>query len=65
MEDHQDLFTIDRNTGNITTLREFDREDKEAYNVKIRANDNSPSALLPGGDRYHFGMSGDFMKILY
>ncbi|XP_026463684.1 LOW QUALITY PROTEIN: DE-cadherin-like [Ctenocephalides felis] len=55
LEDHLDLFTIDRNTGNITTLREFDREDKEAYNVKIRANDNSPSALLPGGDRYHFG----------
>lgn len=43
--DHRDLFTIDPYTGNITTLVVFDREQKDFYNVKVLAGDNSPSAL--------------------
>lgn len=43
--DHNDLFAIDPHTGNITTLVVFDREQKDFYNVKVLAKDNSPSAL--------------------
>lgn len=49
MADHQDLFAIDPNTGNITTLVVFDREQKDFYNVKVVATDNSPSALYSTG----------------
>lgn len=48
LADHTDLFAIDPLTGNITTLQMFDREDRDFYNIKVIATDNSPSALTPG-----------------
>lgn len=42
---HQDLFKIDEKTGKITTLKMFDREAQDLYNVLIIAKDNSPSAI--------------------
>lgn len=50
LADHRDLFAIDPHTGNITTLVVFDREQKDFYNVKVIATDNSPSALYSSGD---------------
>lgn len=41
-------FTIDPVTGNITTLRQFDREVQNFYSIKILATDNAESALIPG-----------------
>ncbi|KAG8237691.1 hypothetical protein J437_LFUL017859 [Ladona fulva] len=49
LSDHEDLFSIDPMTGNITTRVEFDREKTDFYNVKVIAYDNSPSALLTDG----------------
>ncbi|PSN30050.1 DE-cadherin [Blattella germanica] len=49
LADHQDLFHIDAKTGNITTLKTFDREEKDFYNVKVYATDNSPSSLYTDG----------------
>ncbi|XP_063832416.1 DE-cadherin [Ostrinia nubilalis] len=46
--DPSDPFAIDSITGNITTLKMFDREEKSFYNIKIIATDNSESALIPG-----------------
>lgn len=46
--DASDPFTIDSLTGNITTLKMFDREERSFYNIKIIATDNSESALIPG-----------------
>lgn len=46
--DPSDPFSIDSVTGNITTLKMFDREEKSFYNIKIIATDNSESALIPG-----------------
>lgn len=37
-------FTIDRNTGEIFTKVEFDREEKQSYSLVIRAIDGAPSA---------------------
>lgn len=48
--DQQDFFAIDRYTGNITTLKTFDREERDSYNVKVIATDNSPSALYSTGE---------------
>lgn len=50
LADHQELFAIDPHTGNITTRVVFDREQKDFYNVKVIATDNSPSALYSSGD---------------
>ena len=50
MGNFKDLFAIDKYTGKITTLVEFDREAKDSYNVKIIAVDNSPSALFKTGE---------------
>nr|CAD7576153.1 unnamed protein product [Timema californicum] len=47
---HRDLFQIDKDTGNITTLREFDREENNRYQIKVIAYDNSPSALKNNGE---------------
>lgn len=49
LADHEDMFRIDPYTGNITALTEFDREDKDFYNVKVIATDNSPSSLYSTG----------------
>ena len=49
LADHTELFQIDPKTGNITTKQEFDREEKDFYNVKIYATDNSPSSLYTDG----------------
>jgi hypothetical protein len=49
LADHTDLFHIDPKTGNITTLKTFDREEKDFYNVKVYATDNSPSSLYSDG----------------
>ncbi|CAG9112803.1 unnamed protein product [Plutella xylostella] len=46
--DASDPFAIDTLTGNITTLKMFDREERSFYNIKIIATDNSESALIPG-----------------
>lgn len=45
----KNLFAIDPQTGNITTLQTFDREEKDTYNVQVIATDNSPSALYKDG----------------
>jgi len=50
LDNFKDLFTIDRHTGNITTLVTFDREIEDIYNVNIIATDNSPSALFKTGE---------------
>lgn len=49
LADHTELFQIDPKTGNITTLQEFDREERFFYNVKVHATDNSPSSLHRDG----------------
>ncbi|KAK9497090.1 hypothetical protein O3M35_004467 [Rhynocoris fuscipes] len=49
LADNKENFAIDRYTGNITTLKIFDREEQDVYNVKVIATDNSPSAVLPDG----------------
>lgn len=43
---NQDLFRIDERTGKITTLKVFDREESDFYNVHVIVKDNSPSAIL-------------------
>lgn len=42
-------FTIDRNTGEIFTKVEFDREEKQSYALLIRATDGAPSARDASG----------------
>ncbi|CAG2162865.1 unnamed protein product, partial [Oppiella nova] len=37
------FFSIDRETGEIYTKAEFDREEKQAYAILVRAEDGSPS----------------------
>lgn len=49
LDDNTDFFTIDAHTGNITALMQFDREERDFYNVKVIATDNSPSALYNTG----------------
>lgn len=49
LEDNNDLFHIDAATGNITALKTLDREERDFYNVKVIASDNSPSALYDTG----------------
>ncbi|XP_044580517.1 DE-cadherin isoform X2 [Cotesia glomerata] len=49
LDNHKDLFAIDKYTGNITTLTSFDREKVDSYNIKVIATDNSPSASIPTG----------------
>ena len=50
MGNYEDLFTIDRYTGNITTLTTFDREIDYSYTVKVIATDSSPSSLFKTGE---------------
>lgn len=50
LDNFKDLFKIDPQTGNITTLVTFDREKEDTYNVKVIATDNSPSALFKSGE---------------
>lgn len=49
LADNKEFFEIDAHTGNITTLVTFDREERDVYNVKVIAKDNSPSALYTNG----------------
>ena len=49
LDDNNEYFAIDRYTGNITTKVVFDREQRDIYNVKVSATDNSPSALYKNG----------------
>lgn len=49
LADNTEFFTIDPHTGNITALTTFDREEKDYYNVKVIATDNSPSSLYKTG----------------
>lgn len=46
LTDNQDIFHIDRTTGVITSIVSFDREKVALYHVKVKAYDNSPSALV-------------------
>lgn len=46
LADNRDYFAIDPHTGNITALTTFDREERDFYNVKVSAKDNSPSSLF-------------------
>ncbi|XP_044740966.1 DE-cadherin [Chrysoperla carnea] len=50
LDDHKDLFTIDPQNGNITTLVKFDREEQSVYSVKVIATDNSPSIFFDTGE---------------
>lgn len=50
LDNYKDLFEIDPITGIITTLKTFDREIEDTYNVKVIATDNSPSALFKTGE---------------
>ncbi|KAL6446112.1 hypothetical protein ACFW04_001038 [Cataglyphis niger] len=50
LDNYKDLFEIDPITGIITTLKTFDREVEDTYNVKVIATDNSPSALFKTGE---------------
>lgn len=45
LADNTEYFTINSRTGNITALKTFDREERDIYNVKVIATDNSPSSL--------------------
>uniref|UniRef100_A0A1B0CLN1 Cadherin domain-containing protein n=1 Tax=Lutzomyia longipalpis TaxID=7200 RepID=A0A1B0CLN1_LUTLO len=49
LADNTDIFAIDSSTGNITALTTFDREERDFYNVKVIATDNSPSSLYNTG----------------
>uniref|UniRef100_A0A6B2EJU5 Cadherin egf lag seven-pass g-type receptor n=1 Tax=Phlebotomus kandelakii TaxID=1109342 RepID=A0A6B2EJU5_9DIPT len=49
LADNMDIFAIDSSTGNITALTTFDREERDFYNVKVIATDNSPSSLYNTG----------------
>lgn len=49
LADNTEFFTIESNTGNITALTMFDREERDFYNVKVIATDNSPSSLYSTG----------------
>ncbi|XP_037944912.1 DE-cadherin [Teleopsis dalmanni] len=48
--DYKEYFAIDSNTGNITALTTFDREERDFYNIKVIASDNSPSSLFNNGE---------------
>lgn len=50
LADNTEYFAIDPQTGNITALKEFDREERDFYNVKVIASDNSPSSLYNTGE---------------
>ncbi|EDW85805.1 uncharacterized protein Dwil_GK22947 [Drosophila willistoni] len=50
LADNQEHFAIDPHTGNITALTTFDREERDFYNVKVIASDNSPSSLFDNGE---------------
>ncbi len=50
LADNTEYFTIDSTTGNITALTTFDREERDFYNVKVIATDNSPSSLYNTGE---------------
>ncbi|XP_055381774.1 DE-cadherin [Condylostylus longicornis] len=50
LADNKDYFTIDSHTGNITALTTFDREERDFYNVKVIASDNSASSLFNNGE---------------
>lgn len=50
LADNTEYFTIDPTTGNITALTTFDREERDFYNVKVIATDNSPSSLYNTGE---------------
>lgn len=49
LADNTEFFAIDPVTGNITALTTFDREERDYYNVKVIATDNSPSSLYNTG----------------
>ncbi|XP_053663835.1 DE-cadherin-like [Anopheles marshallii] len=48
-DDEQQLFHIERESGIITTLATLDYEKNDYYQLKIIAEDNSPSALYHNG----------------
>ncbi|XP_067631641.1 DE-cadherin isoform X2 [Eurosta solidaginis] len=50
LADNREYFKIDSHTGNITALTTFDREERDFYNVKVIASDNSPSSLYNNGE---------------
>ncbi|KAI5705756.1 hypothetical protein M8J75_001445 [Diaphorina citri] len=56
LADNTDNFAIDKDTGTITTLKTFDREEKDVYHVKVIATDSSESANhLPGSKMHNQG----------
>lgn len=44
LNSHQDLFHIDTDSGVVTTLKTFDREENSNYFVSIKAYDGAPSS---------------------
>ncbi|XP_026684659.1 DE-cadherin, partial [Diaphorina citri] len=53
LADNTDNFAIDKDTGTITTLKTFDREEKDVYHVKVIATDSSESANHLPGSKMH------------
>lgn len=53
LADNTENFAIDKYTGLITTLKTFDREEKDVYHVKVIATDNSESANQVAGSKRH------------
>ncbi len=47
--DIKEKFSIDEDTGVITTNEEFDREERPVYALTIDAIDGAPSSLLKNG----------------
>lgn len=49
IDGHEPNFSIDRNTGEIFTKTEFDREEKQSYSIIVRATDGAPSTRRSDG----------------
>ncbi|XP_040171668.1 DE-cadherin-like [Anopheles arabiensis] len=58
-DESQHLFHIDNITGQIKTLAALDREQTDSYQLKVVAEDNSPSAL------YRNGKPNSITKLLF
>jgi len=48
-EEDKENFEIDLVTGEITTMKKFDREEKDVYQVTVIARDGAKSALRSDG----------------
>lgn len=44
-------FDVDKKTGELFTKTEFDREERQAYNIPVVATDGAPSDINPGRNK--------------